>query len=110
MKKDGDFDRYAFPTLIIRGDGVETTLPGWLPMEDYEAAVLAAGANCGAARPLPDAGTALSHYGVLAPPELEALTGSAEPPDDAIAYDWGAGEVFLSESVADRWNDAGWMP
>ncbi len=109
MKKDGDFDRYAFPTLIIRGDGVETTLPGWMPTEEYEAAVLAAGADSGAARSLPDARTALSHYGVLAPAEFEELTSSPEPPDDAVAYDWGAGEVSLSTSVADRWNDAGWM-
>ncbi len=110
MKKDGDLDRYAFPTLIVRGGGAETTLPGWMPAPDYEAAVVAAGADPSAARPLPDAETALAHYGVLAPAELEALTGSADPPASAVAYDWGDGEVCLSESVAQRWADAGWMP
>ncbi|MDG2112315.1 MAG: DsbA family protein [Actinomycetota bacterium] len=108
MKLDGDHERYAFPTVVVRGPAVETTLPGWVDYADYEAALVEAGADLSQARSDPDAATALATYGVLAPPELESLTGSAAFPADAVSFDWGAGEVAVSADVAERWRDAGW--
>ena len=35
-------DRYAFPTLLMRGSGGEHTVPGWMPYSAYEDALEAA--------------------------------------------------------------------
>lgn len=109
MKVDGDHERYAFPTVVVRGPGGERTLPGWVTYDEYEDALVAVGADPAVASPDPDAATALAAFGVLAPAELESLTGSAAFPPDAESYDWGAGDVAVSADVAMRWRDAGWV-
>ena len=109
VKRDGDHERYAFPTVIVRGAGSERTLPGWIAMEEYESALVDVGVDFDDQRPLPAASDALTTYGLLAPAELSALSGTDDVPPDAVMFDWGAGEVALSREHAERWGTAGWM-
>ena len=109
MKQDRHHDRYAFPTIVLRGPGGERTLPGWIAWEDYLMAAGEVGVDLASARPLPDAATALDAHGLLAPAEFEALCGDAAWPPDAVPFDWGEGEVALSAATAARWKSAGWL-
>ncbi len=109
MKHDAGHDRFAFPTVVVRGRGEEWTVPGWMPYEAYEEAVLEAGGDLAAVTADPSPGQAVEHFGLLAPKELAALTGSPDLPSGARTYDWGAGEVALSEATWERWREAGWV-
>jgi predicted DsbA family dithiol-disulfide isomerase len=94
--------RFVFPTLIFRGADHETTVPGWCPYDDYEAALefqLPGVTDERRADPTPE--EAFATWPSLAAKELEILCGpEARPPDGVIAYDWGEGEFFLTRREA----------
>jgi protein-disulfide isomerase-like protein with CxxC motif len=108
-KPDGEHLRYAFATLVITGPDGEATVPGWRDEFEYLEAFEAAEVGI-TAQPLalPTADEALAMYGVLAPAELEALTGAETAPTDALSFDWGAGEIHVRADVAEVWRKAGW--
>lgn len=118
-KPAGDGVRYAFPTLVVRGPDGEATVPGWMDLDDYDAALETA---ChGITRdptPPPTPAQALQRFGVVTGADIAALCGSEPPdlgdaaqlPDGAVAFDWGAGVVAVGEDVARAWRDAGWWP
>ena len=109
VKQDGNHLRYAFATLVISGSDGEATVPGWREEWEYLEAFEAAERGITADPiPLPDAAEALEHFGVLAPAELEVLTGSVEAPEGATTFDWGAGQIHLRSDVAEAWQRAGW--
>lgn len=103
MKHSDGHDRYAFPTLVISGPGGETTVPGWMPYEDYVAALDTAVPGSTAdpvADPTP--AEAFARWPVLTAKELETLCGVDVPvPDDVVAHDWGDGIVFLTRPEAE---------
>ena len=102
LKHSEGHDRYALPTLIFRGPGGEQTAAGWVPYEDYEAALEAAlpGATSDP-RPDPTPEQAFARWGMLAAQELSFLCGAdARPTADAVTHDWGDGVVFFSAAEA----------
>ena len=81
--------RFVFPTLLIRSaesedGGVESTVPGWMPYEDYERAMFAAGAvPSDRTRSRPTPAEAFARWPSLAEAELAFLCGEgAELPPD----------------------------
>lgn len=102
LKHSEGHDRYALPTLIFRGPGGEHTVAGWVPYEDYEAALEAAMPGATAdPRPDPTPAQALDRWGMLTGQELAFLCGEgAQPPADAVAHDWGDGHVYFSAAEA----------
>jgi len=102
LKHSEGHDRYALPTVIFNGPGGEHTAAGWVPYEEYEAALEAAlpGATADP-RPDPTPDQALVRWGTLTGQELEFLCGEgAKPPADAVAHDWGDGLVWFSPAEA----------
>ena len=102
LKHSEGHDRYALPTVIFRGPGGEHTAAGWVPYEDYEAALDAAAPGVlKEPRPDPTAQEAVAEWGVLTDKELSFLCGkTAEPPLDVVTHDWGDGLVYFSASEA----------
>jgi protein-disulfide isomerase-like protein with CxxC motif len=102
LKHSEGHDRYALPTVIFKGPGGEHTVAGWVPYEDYVAALEAAlpGATADP-RPDPTPDQAFARWGMLTARELAFLCGEdAKPPSDAVAYDWGDGVVYFSAAEA----------
>jgi predicted DsbA family dithiol-disulfide isomerase len=93
---DGDRLRYGFPTLIVRGPAGERVVPGWRDPAVYVEAVEAvAPALIGLGAPPLSAADALARYRSLDRRDLELLTGSAEPPADAIRVDTATEPLWL---------------
>lgn len=102
LKHSEGHDRYALPTLIFRGPAGEHTAAGWVPYEDYEAALEAASPGVTAdSRPDPTPEQAFAKWGVLTGQELAFLCGEAAvPPSGVIAREWGEGLVYFSPAEA----------
>lgn len=102
LKHSEGHDRYALPTVIFRGPGGEHTAAGWVPYEDYEAALEAASPGILAdGRPDPTPAQALARWGVLTDKELSFLCGEgAKPPAGVVTHDWGDGLVFFTPAEA----------
>lgn len=94
--------RFVFPTLVFRGADHETTVPGWCPYDDYEAALefQMPGATDERRRdPTPQ--EAFAMWPSLTSKELEILCGAeAQPPDGVIAFDWGEGNLYMTRREA----------
>jgi len=102
LKHSEGHDRYALPTVIFRGPGGEHTAAGWVPYEDYEAALERAAPGATAdPRPDPTPEQAFAEWGVLTGKELAFLCGeTARPPAGVVAHDWGEGLVYFSAAEA----------
>jgi uncharacterized protein (TIGR03086 family) len=104
MKHSEGHDRYAFPTIIVRGPLGEATVPGWMPMQAYvDALESVAPGSTGDPRPDPTVVEAFERWGVLTEQELRAICGpdaEAELPDDVVAHFWGAGLVWFTAAEA----------
>ena len=102
LKHSEGHDRYALPTVIFKGPGGEHTAAGWVPYEDYEAALEAAlpGATADP-RPDPTPAEAFARWGMLTGQELAFLCGeAATAPADVVSRDWGDGLVYYSAAEA----------
>ncbi len=90
--KDGRM-RFVFPTIVVRGNGGEWTVPGWMPYEDYEQALLDGGAEATErTRSRPSAEEAFARWPTLADHEFRFLCGSeAELPAGIITTTWNGG-------------------
>ncbi|MEU7488830.1 DsbA family protein [Streptomyces sp. NPDC042319] len=99
-KELDDGHRYALPTLLFEGPGGRVVAPGRRPFAAYlDAARTAAGTA------LPDPvlvspDAALARWRSLTGPELEALTGTSEPPAGAVRIDTANGPVRLHPDEA----------
>ena len=105
MKHSEGHDRYAFPTLIMRGPGGNHTVPGWMPYEAYVAALEAASPGVTLnPRPDPTIEQAFETWALLTERELTFLCGDAalkNLPADVVAHFWGDGLVHLTGREAD---------
>ena len=94
--------RYAFPTLLFRGQAGEHTVPGWMDYGDYEAAMEAAepGSTADpAADPTPS--EALQQWPLVTGRELEILCGpDAEPPPGSVTHRYDGGVVHMTAAEA----------
>ena len=94
--------RFVFPTLVISGEGNETTVPGWMPYEDYEAALFKAGAqptDRTAAWPTPE--DAFARWPSLTDHELAFLCGpDAGPPAGTVTHRWAGGTLHMTPGEA----------
>jgi predicted DsbA family dithiol-disulfide isomerase len=101
MKVSDGRERYAVPTLRFRGPAGEATVPGWHPLEDYEAALEQVLPGVRAqALPAPSATHALLHHGSLTRPEVRDLCGSDEVPQGAVTFDTPGGPLWLTPEEA----------
>lgn len=102
--KDGRM-RFVFPTLVMRSTRGERTVPGWMPYDAYEEALVELGAErdqrvC--SRPTP--AQALAHWPSLAAVELAFLCGpEAEAPPEAVRHTWPGGTIFRTPAEAAAW-------
>ena len=104
MHSDGH-DRYAFPTLLMRGPGGEHTVPGWMPYSAYEDALEAAVPGSTTDRRAdPTVAEALARWGALTENELAVICGVRDAADalpaDVAAHFWGGGLVYFTASEA----------
>ncbi len=98
-------DRYAFPTLLMRGSGGEHTVPGWMPYSAYEDALEAAVPGSTAdPRADPTVAEAFAQWGVLTENEMALICGvrgaGVALPVEVVAHFWGAGLVYFTASEA----------
>jgi predicted DsbA family dithiol-disulfide isomerase len=102
VKQTEGRQRFAFPTLIFRGADHETTVPGWCPYDDYEAALeFQLPGLTDERRPDPSPEEAFAMWPSLTHRELEFLCGEgAEPPDGVVAFDWGEGNLYMTRREA----------
>ena len=93
--KDGRM-RFVFPTLVIG----TTTVPGWMPYEAYEDAVLTAGAQENErTRSKPTPSEAFARWPTLAEHEFRFLCGpDADIPERVEARHWDGGTLFVGQS------------
>jgi predicted DsbA family dithiol-disulfide isomerase len=99
----GGTRRYAFPTVILNGPAGERVVPGWRAPEVYREAVEAvAPALASVAAPALDPATALLRYRSLTPADLILLTGSAEPPPDAVGRSTATTSLWLLPEEAEH--------
>ncbi len=93
--------RFVFPTLVIGSETAETTVPGWMPYEDYERAMFAAGAaptERTRSRPTPE--EAFARWPSMAEYEFAFLCGNdAELPPGTKTHRWDGGTVYLRAGV-----------
>lgn len=101
MRSEGH-DRYAFPTVLMRGSGGEHTVPGWMPYAAYEEALEAAvPGSTTSPQADPTVAEAFAQWGVLTENELALICGSQAPlPADVVAHFWGEGLVYFTASEA----------
>jgi predicted DsbA family dithiol-disulfide isomerase len=93
--------RFVFPTLIFRGPDGEATVPGWNAYELYEEAMgTALRGSTRDPRPDPSPDDVFAAWPTASEKELETLTGGTNPPDGVVAYDWGDGVFYLTETEA----------
>ncbi|MGI9597679.1 MAG: hypothetical protein ACR2QK_16065, partial [Acidimicrobiales bacterium] len=87
--------RFVFPTIVIRTDQGEWTVPGWMPYEDYEQAMFDAGATPTertGQRPSPI--EAFGRWPTLAEVEFRFLCGAnAELPPGTATTTWAGGSL-----------------
>ncbi len=106
MKHSEGHDRYAFPTLVMRGPGGEHTVPGWMPYDAYVAALESAlPGSTSDPRPDPTVSEALDEWELLTEMELRTLCGSAsmeQLPESAVGHFWGGGVVVLDAGATQR--------
>ena len=90
--KDGRM-RFVFPTILVRVGDDELTVPGWMPYEDYERALFAAGAvPSERTRSNPSPEEALARWPSLAGHELSVICGpDATVPSGATTLRWDGG-------------------
>ena len=106
LKHSEGHDRYAFPTLIVRGPGGEVTVPGWMPYSAYvDALEVARPGSTSSPRPDPTPDEAFAEWGVLTSTELGFLCGTGvadahDVPPGTIAHNWGAGLVYFTPDEA----------
>ena len=104
MKQTDGHDRYAFPTLVIRGPEGERTVAGWMPYDAYVDALEAVAPSCtNAPRPGPTVAEAFDSWGVMTENELAFVCGHdavASLPRRVVAHFWGGGLVYLSSAEA----------
>lgn len=98
--KDGRM-RFVFPTIVVRSEGHESTVPGWMPYEAYEQALFDAGAQPTertSSHPTPE--EAFARWPTLAETEFEFLCGpDAQPPPDTITKTWNGGTLYLRPAL-----------
>ncbi len=96
--KDGRM-RFVFPTIVVRSGDDESTVPGWMPYEDYERALFAAGAEPTertGSHPTP--AEAFDRWPTLAEHEFHFLCGpDASPPSGVARRSWNGGTLFVRE-------------
>ncbi len=106
MKHSEGRDRYAFPTLVMRGPGGEHTVPGWMPYDAYVGALEAALPGSTAdPRPDPTVSEALDRWEMLTEKELRTLCGDSamqQLPERAVAHFWGTGLAIIDAETAER--------
>lgn len=106
LKHSEGHDRYAFPTLIFRGEGGEVTVPGWLPYSAYvDALESVCPGSTAEARPDPTPAEALDAWGSLTDKELAVLCGDdvasgLAVPAGTVAHNWGAGLAYFTQAEA----------
>lgn len=93
--------RFVFPTVVVRGQGGEATVPGWCDYDEYVDAIerVAPGATADP-RPDPTPQELFAAWPTATERELEVLCGGAAPPDDVVGYDWGEGTFYLTAAEA----------
>jgi protein-disulfide isomerase-like protein with CxxC motif len=83
-KRDGDHQRYAFPTLVFHGRRGVRLVPGWREPAVYRQAVEAVEPALADAKIHPlDPAQALARWGSVTEPELKLLCGRRDPPPGA---------------------------
>lgn len=90
--------RYVFPTIIVRSSTApETTVPGWMPYEAYEEALVEHGAELtDRARSRPTPSEAFERWPTLTDAELRFLCGDdATPPPGCGDHTWDGGALHL---------------
>ena len=106
LKHSEGHDRYAFPTLIMRGTAGEATVPGWMPFDAYVAALeCALPGSTRDPRPDPTPQQAFDEWGVLTATELAVVCGggAVDPgwlPTGTVAHYWGNGAVYFTPDEA----------
>jgi predicted DsbA family dithiol-disulfide isomerase len=102
-KVEGPVLRYSFPTLVVRGPEGERVVPGWRPLERYVDAFEAVAPELRSeSATLLDPGEALSRYRSLSRQDLQLLTGSCEPPADAVEVSTATTMLWLDPVEAER--------
>ena len=93
--------RFVFPTLVIGSDAGQSTVPGWMPYEDYERAMFLAGAaptERTRSRPTPE--EAFDRWPSMAAYEFAFLCGDeAEVPSGTRTHTWDGGTVYFRDPV-----------
>ena len=101
--KDGRL-RFVFPTIVVRPEGAEpgsddeVTVPGWMPYDDYERAMFAAGARpTERTRSRPTPAEAFRRWPSLADHELRFVCGpDATPPPEVETHTWPGGTLHVA--------------
>lgn len=102
-KAEGAVLRYSFPTLIVTGPAGERVLPGWRTIEQYtEAFETVAPELSGTSSSLLDPNEALERYRSLNAEDLLLLTGSTEPPSEAVELSTATTKLWLDPVEAEH--------
>jgi predicted DsbA family dithiol-disulfide isomerase len=102
-KAEGPIVRYSFPTLIITGPEGERVMPGWRSIEQYEEAFEAVAPELrnSTFTPLSPA-EALATYRSLTQEDLRLLTGTTEPPTNAVEVPTSTTPLYLDPVETER--------
>lgn len=100
-RRDGDYQRYAFPTLVFRGRRGVRLVPGWREAAVYRQALEAVEPTLAGVeiRPLAPA-QALARWGSITDRELELLCGWADPPPDAVEVRTATSSLWVDSERA----------
>jgi predicted DsbA family dithiol-disulfide isomerase len=100
-KRDGETQRYAFPTVVARGPGGERVVPGWRAPHRYRDAVEAVAPSLARARESPpDPSAALERYRSVTAWDLTLLTGGQEARPEAVLVQTATSPLWLHREEA----------
>lgn len=99
--KDGRM-RFVFPTIVVQSGDRDWTVPGWMPYEDYEGALFAAGARpTERTRSNPTPAEAFARWPSLAAAEFDFLCGAnAKLPAEVTTTHWDGGTIYRTAAEA----------
>ena len=103
VRNDGDFLRYGFPTLDLKGPRGRAVLSGWHTIDEYRQALRAVGPGGDHAsfqrQPIAEL---LNRFGTLTGPEIELLSVETGPPEGSFLRPSANGPLLVDGPEAQR--------